>query len=411
MDAGAATAAAPRPPAWLMIGTGMLVTVVVLVFARLAYGFIVPPMREDLGLSYQQAGTLGTVTALGYLCLVMVAGVTAGRVGGRNTVLLGVLLVTVGFAGLSVASDYRVLLALMALLGFGTAFGYTPLVSLLSSWFPERRGVVIGLLNGGVGAGMLISGVLIPYAPEVFGDAGWRVTWAAFAVGGAAVLLAVLAFVHNPPQSGVQGQGHRPDRAAVFRNRHVLLVGLVYGVLGTTYIVQVVFMYSFALESGISGVVAGRLAAIMGALGMVSSLVWGWLSDRVGRGAALMLSMVLYFVGMTVPVALPTLSGFAAHYLVLGIAVSGVFTTILAASTEHVAARDAPLAVSFVTVFMAAGQLAGPVMAGGLIDWTGDFRLTFALCATLVAVGVALSWRVRSYPRPRPTGSIQIHPS
>ena len=387
-----------RPRAWLMIVTGMLVTVVVLVFARLAYGLIVPPMREGLDLSYQQAGTLGTVTAFGYLCLVMVAGVTAGRVGGRNTVLLGVILVTVGFAGLSVASDYRLLLVLMALLGFGTAFGYTPLVSLLSSWFPERRGVVIGLLNGGVGGGMLACGILIPYAPEVFGEAGWRVTWAAFAVGGAIVVLAVLAFLRNPPAPRQSDGGQPPaDRAAVFRNPHVILVGLVYGVLGTTYIVQVVFMYSFALESGISAVVAGRLAAIMGALGMVASLLWGWLSDRFGRGNALLLSMGLYLAGMTLPVITPTLAGFAAHYLILGLAVSGVFTTILAASTEHVGVSEAPLAVSFVTMFMAAGQLAGPAAAGVLIDWTGDFRLTFGLCAALVAAGVVLSWRVQRY--------------
>ncbi|WP_290637748.1 MFS transporter [Aquisalimonas sp.] len=393
-----------RPPAWLMIATGMLVTIVVLVFARLAYGLIVPPMRESLGLSYQQAGMLGTVTALGYLCLVMVAGVAAGRFGGRNTVLLGVVLVTVGFAGLSVASDYRVLLVLMALLGFGTAFGYTPLVSLLSSWFPARRGAVIGMLNGGVGAGMLLSGTLVPLAPAVFGEAGWRVTWAAFAVGGALVLMAVLAFLRNPPSAGAGvgvGRAPTPERAAVFRNRYVIIVGLIYGVLGTTYIVQVVFMYSYALESGIASVVAGRLVALMGALGIFSGLLWGWISDRIGRGTALLLSKTLYLVGMATPVVSPTLAGFAAHYVILGVAVTGVFTSVLAASTEHVGAREAPLAVSFVTVFMAAGQLAGPAAAGVIIDWTGDFRLTFGLCAALIVIGVALCWRVRSYtPEP-----------
>lgn len=394
------------PPAWLMIGTGMLVTIIVLVFARLAYGLIVPPMRESLGLSYQQAGMLGTVTALGYLCLVMVAGFSAGRFGGRNTIVVGIALVTVGFAGLSVASDYRVLLVLMALLGFGTAFGYTPLVSLLSSWFPQRRGAVIGMLNGGVGAGMLVAGILVPLAPSVFGDAGWRVTWAAFAVGGALVLMAVLAFLRDPPVPD-RGDDEAPavDRAAVFRNRHVITIGLIYGVLGTTYIVQVVFMYSYALESGIAGVVAGRLAALMGALGIFSGLLWGWLSDRIGRGTALLLSKALYLVGMVIPVLSPTLAGFAAHYMILGIAVTGVFTTVLAASTEHVGVREAPLAVSFVTVFMAAGQLAGPAGAGVVIDWTGDFRLAFGLCAALIAVGVALCWRVRSYT-PKPVSSV-----
>src|SRR5690625_4097554 len=163
-----------RPPAWLMIGTGILVVVVALVFGRLTYGLILPPMRDGLGLSYQQAGTLGTITALGYVSLVMVAGSFASRFGGQLAVLLGVLLALTGFIGLSLASNYYLIMALMALLGCGTAFAYTPLVSVLATWFPERRGAVIGLLSSGVGIGMLSAGSLIPYLTEIFGPQGWR---------------------------------------------------------------------------------------------------------------------------------------------------------------------------------------------------------------------------------------------
>ena len=80
----------------------------------------------------------------------MVAGVFAARFGGKQSVLLGLVLVTLGFIGLSQASDYRVLLALMVMLGMGTAFGYTPLISLLANTYPKRRGSVIGFTNSGV---------------------------------------------------------------------------------------------------------------------------------------------------------------------------------------------------------------------------------------------------------------------
>ena len=70
-----ATASAPnRPNIVIMVAGGILVALVAIVSARLAYGLILPPMRDDLGLSYRQAGTLGTVTALGYLLFVLLGG-------------------------------------------------------------------------------------------------------------------------------------------------------------------------------------------------------------------------------------------------------------------------------------------------------------------------------------------------
>src|SRR5690606_15123877 len=104
---------------------------------------------------------------------------------------------------------------------------------------------------------------------------------------------------------------------AVYRNRRLLIVGLVYGVIGLTYIVQTIFMYSFAVESGISALTAGRLTAMTGVLGIFASPSWGWLSDRIGRGNALVLSMSLALLATVVPIFWPTLPGFTIHYAIL----------------------------------------------------------------------------------------------
>lgn len=382
-----------------MIGTGILVVVVALVFGRLTYGLILPPMRDGLGLSYQQAGTLGTITALGYVSLVMVAGSFASRFGGQLAVLLGVLLALTGFIGLSLASNYYLIMALMALLGCGTAFAYTPLVSVLATWFPERRGAVLGLLSSGVGIGMLSAGSLIPYLTEIFGPLGWRLAWGSFAVVGAVAAVAVIAFLRNPPiPSGANGEAPRPiNKAAVYRNRRLLIVGLVYGVIGLTYIVQTIFMYSFAVDSGISPLTAGRLTAMTGVLGIFASPIWGWLSDHIGRGNTLVLSMFLALIATATPIFWPTLTGFTFHYAVLGGTVTGLFTSVLAASTEQVEAREAPLAVSFVTMFFAVGQFLGPAIAGIIIDWSGEFRTMFMFTCSVMVIGVYLCWQVRGF--------------
>ena len=52
---------------WIYAIIGMLTTVVVLSFARLSYGVILPFMKDGLQITYKEAGYLGTVTSFGYL--------------------------------------------------------------------------------------------------------------------------------------------------------------------------------------------------------------------------------------------------------------------------------------------------------------------------------------------------------
>lgn len=388
-----------------MIASGMLVTGVAVAFARLAYGLILPAMRESLGISYREAGHLGTASALGYLCFVMIAGVIAARRGARFSVLLGTVLTTGGFIGLSLSNSYLWMLLFMLLLGFGTAFAFTPVISLLASWFPERRGAVIGMTNSGIGIGMLCAGMLVPMLNSAYGGSGWRVTWAVFAAVSAAAAAAAFVFLRNPPRAvaasatGAAAEAAIASAGSVYRNRHVMTVGLLYAVVGLTYISQAIFMVSFALASGVPAATAGRLAAMMGILSIFSGPCWGWVSDRVGRASSLMVAVSLTLAGTLIPVIWQSTVGFTVHYLVVGCTVSGMFTSVLAASSETVHPRQAPLAVSFVTLFYATGQFIGPAISGVLIEGAGGFRAAFATSCVILTLGVYLSWRLKILSR------------
>lgn len=384
-----------------MVATGIFVTLVVIVFARLAFGLIVPSMREGLGLSYEQAGYLSTITALGYLSFVLVGGMAAARWGARWTVVFGVSSVGLGFLGLSQAGSYWAAMPLMAVLGFGTAFSFAPMVSLLATWYPEKRGLVIGLLTSGVGIGLLVVGVLVPWLNGLFGDAGWRATWGVFAATAFSVACLVALFVRDPPVAPL-AEGERPpsaDKWAVYANPRVLTVAVVYGIVGLTYIVQSVFMVSFMVESGFKATLAGSLVSVSGIISIGSSPLWGLVSDRMGRGLALMVAMSTVTVGMGLPVLSQTLPAFVAHYVMMGCAVSGMFAMIQAAGTEQVPARYVPIAFSFVTLFFAGGQLVGPAVAGWLIEYTGDFRAAFGFTCLGLGLGVYLTSRIRRFPR------------
>ena len=394
------TASSARPNIILTVLCGTFTTLVVIVFARLAFGVLLPPMRADLGLTYQQAGTLGTVTALGYLLFVLAGGAAAARWGARRAVVFGLVTVTIGFAGISVASSYPALLFLKALLGFGTAFSFAPMVSLLAAWFPDKRGLVIGCMSAGIGAGSLLIGFLVPWLDSQFGDTGWRLGWGIFAVMGVAVAVMVLAIVRDPPSARVATDESPPsaDKWLIYRHPRMLIVASTYGLIGLTYIIQVIFMVSFVVEAGYSERTAGQLVAMMGLLSIAAGPAWGMLSDHWGRGNALTTAMVLVTVATILPLLEQNLLMFFLHFLIMGSAVNGTFALIQASSTDQVAPRYIPIAFSYATVFFAVGQFVGPAIAGWLIETTGDFRSAFLFSTVGLVIGTATSFWIRRFP-------------
>ncbi len=388
-----------RPNTVVLLLAASLTAMVAIVFARLAYGLLLPSMRAELGMSYRAAGNLGTITALGYFLFILPGGVAATRWGSRNTCMGGLLLLVVGFLGLSVADAYVPIALLMFALGIGTAYCFAPMLSLVVTWYPERRGLMIGCMTAGIGAGLFLVGLVVPALLRFFDELGWRVSWAVFAGVAAVAILLVLLGVKDPPVAGDAGRQalSREEKWRVYRNPRVLTIALVYGIIGVSYIAQAIFMVSFAEASGIARTTAGSLVSMSGLLSVICGPMWGSLSDRWGRGNTLMLTMSLVTVSMALPMLSQALPAFFLHFLLFGLAINGSFTMVQAASTDQVGPRYIPLAFSYATLFFAGGQFVGPAIAGWLIE-AGGFRAALAFTCIALATGVYLARRIRAFP-------------
>lgn len=390
-----------RPNMVITVLCGTLTSLVVIGLARLAYGVILPSMRIDLGFSYQQAGLLSTITALSYVCFVLAGGLAASRWGAKSSILFGMITVMAGFTGLVVVSNFWLIAILMGLLGIGAAFSFAPMVALLAAWFPDHRGLVIGCMSSGVGIGILVTGLLVPFLFTTFGELGWRVSWGVFAGIALAAAITISLFVKNPPQKAATVDGQLPsdEKWRIYRNPRVLIVATTYGTIGLGYIVQTVFMVSFMVENGYSESIAGRLVAMSGLLSIAAGPLWGWVSDSWGRGNALAISIALVIVGMTLPLLGQTLPHFFLHYLVMGVSINGVFAMIQTSATDQVAPRYIPIAFSFATLFFAVGQFLGPAIAGWLIGTTAGFTAAFSFTVLVLTIGFGLTLLIRRFPK------------
>ncbi|RID81726.1 MFS transporter [Peribacillus asahii] len=381
---------------WWYAFASMMVTISTLGFARMSFGILMPFMKENLSLTYEQAGMLGTATSIGYLGMVLFAGILASKWGSKRLVVWGTFLVAVGLLYLSWVTSFVSCLVVMAVIGIGTAFTYTPLVNIVVGWFPKQRGMMIGFLVSGLGLGTLISSTLIPFFTTWFSESGWRYLWLLYGIFSLVVVLVAQAILRDPPIP-LRKKGQQTDSLfrEVYLHKGVLLVAIIYGLIGFAYLIPQSFLFSYILESNVDRYSAGTIMAFGGIMSIFSGPLWGTISDRIGRKKSLLITLFLGAGSMLIPILFPIQIGFVVSQFLWGVTVVGMLSLIQALSTEQIHHSYAPIALGYTTVFFAVGQLAGPGLSGWMIDHVGGIPSALLLCCGLLFTAFILATQLQ----------------
>ncbi len=387
---------------WVIVACGVLVMFSCLGLARFAFGVLLPPMAEALELSYSQRGYIGTGYFIGYLAMVALAPALAKRAGFRLSIALGLLLIAGSMGLLAAAGSYSGALLCYTVTGVGSGAANIPMMALMSHWFaPSLRGAATGVVIGGNGLGILVSGFLVPYLDQL---AGWRWGWGTLAmVCAGASLAAWLLLRDRPEDKGLAMAGDHgkrtppppPDMRLSAQERRLLChLGAVYCLFGLSYIVYGTFFVTALIdEHGFSNSTAGQFWSWVGACSLLSGPLFGKLSDVTTRKTGLAAA----FAVQTAAYALASLHlGNIPIYLsvaLYGGAVWSVPTIMSATVGDRLGPGRAALGFSIITFFFAVGQVIGPTAAGWLADVTGSFSISFAAsaCCTVLAAGLSLT--------------------
>jgi len=380
---------------WMYAFASVMVTISTLGFGRMSYGILMPYMKDSLSLTYGQAGVLGTAASIGYLGLVLFAGIMAAKWGSKRLVIFGTLLVACGFFYLSTVQSFSVSVIGMVVLGIGTAFAYTPLVNIMVGWFPEKRGMMIGFLVSGLGLGTLISSLLIPLFTSWFSESGWRYLWILYGLLSIVSAVAAYLILRDPPIPLLKNKENRGSLIReVYLNKKIVLVAIIYGLIGFAYLIPQSFLFSFILESHINQFTAGQIMALGGLLSIFSGPLWGSVSDRIGRKKSLLFTLFIGSGAMLIPILFPVIIGFVVSQLLWGITIVGMLSLIQALSTEQIHSSYSPIALGYVTVFFAVGQLLGPGIGGWMIDSLGGIPSALFLCCGLLFTAFLLATKL-----------------
>jgi nitrate/nitrite transporter NarK len=278
-------------------------------------------------------------------------------------------------------------------------------MALGSIWFTEKkRGLATGVVTAGIGIGFALSGLLVPPILSTYGGEGWRFCW--YYLGTMVLILAAVScgFVRNSPEDlGLRQLGStpahvdskaqeadKPDWRRIYRIGPVWHLGVVYFLFGFSYVIYINFFATYLVkEIGWTHDQAGRLFTFLGILSIFCGLLWGGVSDVIGRKKAAALAYVALAISYGVFALFPSTRSFYLSAIFFGLTAWAIPTIMAAAAGDYVGPRLAPAGLGFITLFFGIGQALGPSIGGMLADHTGSFTLPFLLAMVISLVGTA----------------------
>jgi len=285
-----------------------------------AWSVFVAPLEKQFGWKRADTSAVFGWAVIVFALSFIVAGRLQDKFGPFWVSVTGGVLVSLGFFLSASTSSLQYLIFSFGILGgIGNGFGYSTPIPVMAKWFPDRRGLAVGLAVAGYGGGSAIFGPLANL--YLIPNYGWQTTFRVLGVIFLVMTLIGAYLLKNPP-AGYRPAGWTPAPAAKaaatayeFRPGEVLATPTFYFMwiayaLGTfAGFMAISQLVPFARSQGVPGAALQTMTLFVGAFGNASGrILSGWLSDALGRLNVLRLMIavsaiampVLYLVGANV---------------------------------------------------------------------------------------------------------------
>jgi MFS family permease len=405
--AGASEKAAFR--GWWIVAVGLLSQAITVGLTIIPFGFFTTPIVEEFGASRAQVQA-----GLALFMLAMTgAGGLVGRLLDRGSIravmACGSLTMAACFLALSFATA---LWQLGALFGVGVAFGVAmagplPATTVIAKWFDRKRGAAVGV----AATGPLVGGALLtPLVGVLLESSGWRGTLQVFAGISAMIAPFALLVVRNSPDELGQLVDGAPatspvdedvsvtpplEPGEILRSRNfwalALGIGLVFG-FGGGWGANVP---PFGEDMGYSAQHMSLLIGVSSGLGVLSTLAFGALADRLDNRALLWAAIGAQTAALLLLFSLPADPLFTLGVLLFGFAGGGLLPVYASFIGRLFGAASFGSVMGLGGLVMLPFATAAPVIAGSIRDTTGSYVLALFSFALALTFGAALLAAIR----------------
>ena len=369
-----------------------------------SFGVFLKPLEADLGWTRTQINLAVAAWALMFGFSGPIIGVFFQKYGARKVIAICAAFTGGCYLLLSGMSQIQYLFLSMAVIGVGSA-GITliPNQTLISNWFNKYRGRAMGVMMMGIGFGGLAMPQVANYIIESY---GWRTS---FRVLGILLLVSIIPVTlllvrTRPSDLGLQPDGISHDdtgesgsstaqkivglpvkraiRTPSFWLLFVAFMLLVFGESGLT-----VNFVAFLDDAGLSSQKAAFFWGLAAGISAAGRLGFGFLADRWnpknlmamthGLHAVAVAILLVFFLGMGIHSG-ASLFPFS---LIYGLSLGGSAVLLPVMVGRCFGLAHFSKVLGLLMSGFALGVVGGPLLAGGLFDRTGSYRLALIIFA------------------------------
>ena len=293
---------------WTQLIAGVICMIMI---ANLQYGWtlFVHPIAQKHGWSVASIQFAFAIFVALETWLTPVEGWLVDRIGPHNgpklMVAFGGITIAAGWIVNSYANSLEMLYLGAVLAGIGGGAVYATCVGQAVKWFPDRRGLAVGITAAGFGAGAALTVVPIR---QMIASAGYESTFFWFGLGQGAIVF-MLAWLLRAPDAGelvgtappkvaVSGRSYTPAevlKSPIFWIMYVMFVIVAAsGLMATAQVALIARDYNIANIALIGGATALSVALIVDSVcnGLARPL-FGWVSDNIGREYTMAIAFTL----------------------------------------------------------------------------------------------------------------------
>src|SRR5271157_2292499 len=282
-----------------------------------AWSIFVAPLEKEFGWKRAQTSAVFGIAVVVFALSFIVAGRLQDKFGPFWISLTGGVLVSLGFFLCAFTHSLNYLYVCFGVIGgLGNGFGYATPIPVMAKWFPDRRGLAVGLAVAGYGGGSAIFGPLANlYLIPTYG------VHTTFQILGVIFLVMTLigAFLLQNPPAGYKPAGWTPAPASkaaattydfspaeVLRTPAFYFMWVAYALGSLAGLMVISQLVPFAKSMKIPSEALQTLTIFVGAIGNASGrILSGWMSDALGRlnvlrlmiGISMIAMPILYLVG------------------------------------------------------------------------------------------------------------------
>lgn len=321
----------------------------------------------------------------------IICGPIIDKHGGKKIVLLSGLLFGIGMFATGFATSIPMLyLTYGLILGLGIGAGYGTATSLTVKWFPDKKGLAGGLTAAGFGSGSII---LAPIATNMINAMGVHTT---FKILGGVLLVVICGasfWMSKPPvpaEAVVQDGEHDKNYKEMLKESNFWLLWVVYTFAATSGMMIIGHAASLAEYYSLgTGTVIVMIVGLSNTLGRI---IWGAVSDRLGRYRTVLLMFIVSAAGLLLLNFNETLGSFAGiiGLILIPSSFGGFLGSFPGITAENWGASKA--AANYGWMFTAYGiaSIMGPSIASRIREASGSYSLALLIAMFMAVIGALL---------------------